>query len=127
MNLVCRICLVDAQRPSALQDQRSDSKSQRVDKLSFVPFLGQKEHGGRVGVARGLGGRGKGGRCRGGRMSCWDNITLRCAGWHRGPDLEWKTGPELGTNPKKPCNAHLARRPLGGAPALAWPLNSISE
>lgn len=47
--------LGNAKRPSALQDQRSDSKSQRVDKLSFVPFPGPKGHGGggvRVGEGR---------------------------------------------------------------------------
>lgn len=69
--------LGNTKRPSALQDQRSDSKSRRVDKLSFVPFPGPKGHGGggvRVGVGGGLGAGC--GRCRGGRMSCWDNITL---------------------------------------------------
>lgn len=29
--------------------------------------------------------------CGGGRMPCWGNISLRCAGWHGEPDLEWKT------------------------------------
>lgn len=42
-------------------------------------------------------------------MSCWDNITPGCAGWHIEPDLEWKTGPEHNliqkspTMPTSPC------------------------
>lgn len=60
--------------------------------MSFVPFLGMKGCLVQAGC----------GWCRGGRMSCWDNITPRCAGWHRGPDLEWKTGPELDLIQKSP-------------------------
>lgn len=52
------------------------------------------------------------GRMCGGRMSCWDNITPRCAGWHRGPDLEWKTGHELNLIQKSPVMPTSACVPL---------------
>lgn len=60
--------------------------------MSFVPFLGMKKRLLEAGC----------GWCCGERMSCWDNITLQCAGWHRGPDLEWKTGHELNLIQKSP-------------------------
>lgn len=59
--------------------------------MSFVPFLGMKGC-----LEAGCG------WCWGGRMSCWDNITPQCAGWHIGPDLEWKTGPERNLIQKSP-------------------------
>lgn len=70
--------------------------------MSFVPFLGMK--GCLVEAERGW--------CWGGRMSCWDNITPRCAGWHRGPDLEWKTGHELNLIQKSPVMPTSACVPL---------------
>lgn len=40
--------------------------------------------------------------CGGGRMPCWGNISLRCAGWHAEPDLEWKTDHQLSLIQKSP-------------------------
>lgn len=72
--------------------------------MSFVPFLGMK---GSL-VEAGCGWRWDG------RMSCWDNIIPGCAGWHRGPDLEWKTGPELNLIQKSPVMPTSVRVPHQG-------------
>lgn len=45
-------------------------------------------------------------------MSCWDNVTPQCARWHREPDLEWKTGPELNLIQKSPVMPTTAGIPF---------------
>lgn len=70
--------------------------------MGFVPFLGMKRHLVETGCVW----------CWGGRMSCWDNVTPQCARWHREPDLEWKTGPELNLIQKSPVMPTTAGIPF---------------
>lgn len=84
-----------------------------------MPFPGPKAHGG-SGVGRMW------------AVARRKNVLL---GQHHPPMCRVAQRTRLGvenwpwsrTNPKKPRNAHLGRRPLGGGQALAPPLNSISE
>lgn len=69
--------------------------------MSFVPFLGMK--GCLLEAGCGWGG------------PRWKNVLLGQhypSMWHRGPDLEWKTGLELNLIQKSPVMPTSARVPL---------------